>query len=153
MTPVDQIKSVATHGYGDCFQASLATLLDLPLDGVPDFNGTELAGGPDFDTQLRTFLASRGQAAIRLQLRDEGFKALFAAPYGQHVILCGPGPRFYPEGHARAGKRIRHAVVGKLDGYRIDIVHDPHASRGGLLKDVGGYWDIYIIGAFAGAAI
>jgi hypothetical protein len=40
-------------------------------------------------------------------------------------VLCGPSPRL--------PSPYQHAVVGRVNGYSFEVVHDPHPSRAGLV--------------------
>lgn len=112
MRPVDQTKFVAdpeSDECGNCMQAAVASLLELPLDDVPHF-----AAEPD-DQWWWTFVAfcrSHGYAVVQTEEAIEDVLGLMSgqSPRGdfQHlVVACGP-----------------------------DVVHDPHPSREGL--DGGG---------------
>lgn len=106
---------------GNCLAASIASILELPLSEVPNFqdfnfnpDGTE---NGNWYREIWKFLLPRGYnlwyrygTAGELPAMMEG-----ALPY--HII-AGLGPRGY-----------MHATVG-LNGV---IVHDPHPSRAGLV--------------------
>ena len=101
MRPVDQ----TLHGIndGNCFAASVASILELPLGAVPHTFGVN-------DAFLR-WLAVHGLSATL-------YDAAGYVPRG-YSIAAGPSLRF-------AGRM--HAVVA-FDG---KVVHDPHYSREGL---------------------
>lgn len=109
MTPVDQTsffdRAAGTHG--NCVQAAVATLLDLPLDHVPDLIGGATTGA-DQDRRLRRWLRGRGLEMVRL---------------GGHWILDA----FYLASGPSA-RGVHHMVVMR-DGL---VAHDPHPSRTGL---------------------
>lgn len=92
---------------GNCMQAAVASLLDLPLDEVPHF----AADFDDWETAMDRWASSHGYAMVRV-----GVAWLDAHP-GAPVLLCGTSPR-----------GISHAVVGR----GLDVIHDPHPSRSGL---------------------
>jgi hypothetical protein len=108
--PVDQ----TTYGLhdGNCFSACLASILEIPIAGVPVFLG------PYWDDFL-PWLAERGLGAS-LYRKSESY-----VPPG-YSIAGGPSKRF-------AGKM--HACVA----YDGTIVHDPHPSRDGLPYGVKEY--------------
>jgi len=118
--PVDQ-----SHPKG-CFQAAVASVLELPLSDVPDFcapgwNGRNWWGG------FLDWCKDRGLFAIEFRLRES--EPCFAElPDGAICILSGPSPR-----------GLNHSVVAITRSNRFEIVHDPHPSRCGLAgfpKDV-----------------
>ncbi|MDX3245848.1 hypothetical protein [Streptomyces sp. ME18-1-4] len=89
---------------GNCLQAAVASLLNLPLDEVPHFIEHD-----DWEERLAAFCTARGyQPIMRSPDAD--------VPYG---MAWGPSER-----------GVRHAVVW-VDGA---IAWDPHPSRAGLLK-------------------
>ena len=96
---------------GNCAQAAVASLLELPLDAVPHFfeDCTEenyLSGWGRFDA----FFEERG---VYVNKREASPRS---APSWIH-LAGGPSPR-----------GIEHMVVA--DGF--DIIHDPHPDGGGL---------------------
>lgn len=105
MIPVDQ----TTFGFptGNCMSACVASLLHLPIDAVPWFNGA-----PDWFEALLTWLRPQGYYAFVMPYDENGY-----VPEGFY-ILGGDGPR--------GG----HAVVAR----GRQIVHDPHPSRTGLVR-------------------
>lgn len=106
MTPVDQtiLHDPDTGAIGNCWQAAVATLLDLPLDDVPHF-----AAADDFDGLWHWWLHERRMVCMHVGLLD--------LPNDIPCLLVGTSPR-----------DIAHIVVGI--GTRM--VHDPHPSRAGL---------------------
>lgn len=111
MRPVDQTEFGPG---GNCLSACIASVLEMPLEQVPNFNHA----AEDWAEALLAWCADR-----KLNL---DFSTEFPAPAGRHVILGGTSPR-------RQG-RAGHAVVA-LDGV---VVHDPHPDRTGI---VGEPWD------------
>lgn len=115
MTPVMQtILDPDADGVnrGNCLQAAIASLLELPLDEVPHaVLGTDEAWWPDLQHWSRTTVAMDLVA-----LPPGGW-----TPCGYHLIT----------GRTRGG-RLYHATVG-CNG---QIVHDPHPA-GESLRRVG----------------
>lgn len=109
MTPIDQ--TIFGIGKGNCFQACLASIFDLPLNQVPDVMQTS-----DWKSACNQFLS---QFNLYLILID----ASSFTPLG-YYILSGKSPR----------GDFLHSVVA----LRGEVVHDPHPSRAGILshKDV-----------------
>lgn len=114
VTPVDQNKFFVRHedkslpplSRGNCQQAAVASLLDLPLNAVPNFMDAEFFWGA-----YHQFLNERGMTDILVPNDRE-------MPVGIHYLAYGPAPR-----------GVRHAVI-MCDG---NLAHDPHPSRDGLL--------------------
>lgn len=106
MKPIDQTRFGED---GNCLAACLASLLEVPLDAVPEF-------GHD-----------PANACLNEWLRPLGFYA---------VTLHGPqeagGEPWFPAGYHIAGGQSAggpHAVVAFGDG----VVHDPNPNRAGLI--------------------
>ncbi|MDT0435624.1 MULTISPECIES: hypothetical protein [Streptomyces] len=89
---------------GNCLQAVVASLLELPLHTVPHF----AAGGEDWLERLVGFCHGHGYALYTV---PDGAPC----PYG---MAWGLSPR-----------GVRHAVCWEAD----HMSHDPHPSRAGLL--------------------
>lgn len=101
MKPVNQTRDGAT---GNCLQACIASLLDLPLDAVPDF-GT--AAGQWL--RFARYMNQHGLQPVDV--------TPVAHPYNAYYLVTGTSPR-----------GVNHACVA-LNGR---IVHDPHPSDAGL---------------------
>ena len=113
MKPVDQPTPKS------CFQAAVASVLELSISEVPDFcapgfNGRDWWGG---------FLSwSRGKGLLPVEFRLRDSQPCFAElPDGLFCILSGKSPR-----------GVNHSVVAKTRMNTFEIVHDPHLSREGL---------------------
>lgn len=106
MTPVDQtLLADPENGIiGNCWQAAVASLLDLPLDDVPHF-----AAEPNCDQAFESWLLRRRILWVRLGLLD--------VPADLPCLLVGTSPR-----------GIAHMVVAR----GLKMTHDPHPSRDGL---------------------
>jgi len=114
MKPVDQ--TVFGEPNGNCFAACVASILEIPLKGLPNFNGSEY--GPDItaETQvnaLRLFLAKFKLSAIRLVFGDNDV--------GNIGFTIAGGP---------AARGLNHCCIYK-DG---KLAHDPHPDRTGLTE-------------------
>lgn len=94
---------------GNCFAACIASLLELPLEDVPNFCDSD-----NWRERLAAWLRSHGLFYLDVTLQ-EGAEPL-DSEWGYHVI-SGDGPR-----------GCRHSVVG-LAGV---VVHDPHPKGGPL---------------------
>jgi len=97
---------------GDCFCATVASLLHLPISAVPNFDG------PDWYKNFNGWLSQFGLGYIAYEpdsiqsFRDWNIKGL-------HHEVAGDSPRF---------PGTQHACVG-VDG---DLVFDPHPTKLGL---------------------
>ena len=113
MTPVFQTLTISENGQGNCFNACIASLLDLSLQDIPNI----LPKDPgDWRERWRYWLA------------EQGYKRETHSPlsppegYSIAVVLTD---RVYPENHDKAGQKIYHACIA-LDG---KVVHDPFPGR------------------------
>jgi hypothetical protein len=99
---------------GNCFQACLASVLDLELDEVPDGADHWWKGRPPKETwalywqDVERFLADRGLAAVEIKLDGECPPVL--------NIISGPSPR---------NKDIDHCVVARGE----KVIWDPHPDN------------------------
>jgi hypothetical protein len=110
--PVDQ----TTFGFpdGNCLAASLASVVELPLEVIDVPLRTEWAGGGHWMEGVYHVLAAHG---------FEGWHRGPDNPPGGYAVAFGP-----------AARGFSHACV-VLNGA---LAHDPHPSRDGLLN-VSGY--------------
>ena len=118
MKPVDQ--TIFGFDEGNCFQACVASIFELPLNDVPNF--CSLLGECDWFKSLNKWLEYRGFYCLHFELnRLDPWR-----PPGM-FILGGLSPR--------APKCVLnlddycHAVVA-VGGV---ILHDPHPSREGVV--------------------
>jgi hypothetical protein len=136
MIPVFQTMTVANDGKGNCFNACVASILELPLRDVaqvfPDFQG-------DYWAEWNRWGEARG---VEINYRPCG-----DAPPKGFAIATGMGGRFYPEGHPKAGREIMHAVVV----FNGDLAHDPFPGGKGIDR-ARYYWTIDAIEIAAQAA-
>lgn len=126
MIPVYQTMSLANDGEGNCFNACIASVLELPLREVaaihPKFEG-------DYWGAWNAWFGERG-----LKIEWRAARPDRPPPRG-FAIASGRSSRLYPDDHAKAGERIHHAVV-VFDGV---LVHDPFPIAGGF-SDIASYW-------------
>lgn len=108
MIPVTQTR---TGLQGNCFEACLASLLDVPIYAIP-----ELGHDPEFMPNLQKYLFPLGRFYFQLKPDDPLLPEIFAAGPTWHTME-GISPRGGP--HACV------AMNGKL-------VHDPHPGGDGL---------------------
>ena len=109
MIPVFQRYTTAEHGFGDCFNACVASVLEIPLSDASEVRSN--TKGVWYREWQKWFL-KRGYAL------EVG--SLLTPPKGYSIVTVETD-RVYPEGHPKEGEHILHACVA-LDG---KIVHDP----------------------------
>jgi hypothetical protein len=97
-------------GYGNCFQACLASIFELPIEDIPDWN---LNGGTGWGDIYANWLAERGLCMIEVEAA--GVRDYNICLFPGHYIVGARSPRF----------KGLHAVVGSHG----DIVWDPHPER------------------------
>ena len=128
MKPVDQTifydPSVGPKGQrGNCLQAVIASLLELPLEEVPHFVGDDLDHDGDNNLEwhwwkrLLDFLKSKGyQLYVIMDVKTrDGLEP------DEYYLASGPSYR---------GQGIHHVVIYQGD----KMVHDPHFSRQGVME-------------------
>lgn len=126
MTPVFQ--EIFENGRGDCLRASIASVLDIPLEEVPNFIEDKTKHQLD---GAREWLAGRGRKLFYIRFADpEHLASAFVGFAPDPVVLVG-------ESHSVAenGDRLRHAVVGVANGYGFRTIHDPSPGGRGLYGD------------------
>ena len=106
---------------GNCFQACLASIFELPLDQVPHVMLEE-----DWPKALDEWLAQFDLYAVQAevaQCRTQNW-----TPEGYHLV----------GGKSKGGNGVYHSVVG----YRGKIVFDPHPMKPGLEEEET--WRIFV---------
>jgi hypothetical protein len=107
MTPVTQDKF--GHVDGNCMAACIASILEVPLDAVPNV-GTL----PDWQLRINEWLRSRGLFTVLIAWDEKYVRQYMPTAW---LVVAG-----------WAERGLRHATV-----YRgTELVHDPHPSRAGL---------------------
>jgi len=123
MKPVKQTDTTFTTG--NCWASCIASILEVPLDEVPNF--VDETGhdpeGPDWYRRTYNWLTARGFTMMNINypIPPESQAIL---PDG-YVVFTGPSPR---------NKEKLHSVVGRVEtsyskeGHRYDLrfTHDPH---------------------------
>ena len=112
MTPVFQTDFGL--GSGNCFAACVASLMDLPLDAVPNFSVA------DEDWWFKSYIgwvAERGFQGMGARLPEEADRL---PPTGYYCILGIQSPNF---------PGALHAVIGERTEGGWKIVHDPLGER------------------------
>jgi len=97
---------------GNCFQAAMASLLEVPLEAVPHFAEKE----GDFYNSVSMWLSDRGLELFEMA-------STHFSPSG-YYLATGPSPR----------GNWSHTVVARQNESpkRHTIVHDPHPDGKGL---------------------
>lgn len=113
MTPVHQ--TIFDNISGNCLQACVASVLDLPIEKVPNFM---LAPGVEWYDTFVDYM--RGRGFYPIYLHPDVIERDGTRPYGYH-LLQGKSPR----------GDYDHVIVG-LNG---KPVHGPHPD-GGMLDEL-----------------
>jgi hypothetical protein len=109
-------KQTRQHPNGDCTRACIASLLELPVENVPDWIDApdataETEGYPNWYYRMQQWLSRRGYAFVEIQLERKTWMPL---PFPTAAIFIGP--------HESGA---RHAIVGHCEGGRFIPMHDP----------------------------
>lgn len=130
MIPIDQTRFGLPGG--NCFQACLASILELPLAEVPDAANADLSEAMGWFRVLRPWLALRGLGIVVIA---PGQPSIWFTQ-GAILIAGGKSPRApdHPEGYG-------HCVVMRNG----TVLHDPHPSRAGLHGEPEEYYILYAL--------
>ncbi len=130
MKPVFQNLFMDVHGKGNCLSASLASLLELSLEDVPDFVPER---GSEWLEFCQGWLQPKGLTLLWIMMPET---------YPEKHYEDGADVRFYGltdgvlcigSGQSPRGN-FHHAVVGKITGgWNFELVHDPHPQGKGLI--------------------
>ena len=108
--------------YGDCLKTAVASILDLPVEVVPDFNGS----GFDWQSQndeVREFAATLGLGFAAMMLKGSPESIL------KYMEVSFPGGQYLMSGKGSRGGY--HTVVCEGGAF----LHDPHPSNDFLIDD------------------
>lgn len=115
---IEQYQTVFGSGKGsergNCFSTTIACILELPVDRVPNFCDEE-----DWRWAINKWLKPYGLFYVDIAIPPDMRGELLTMYAGYHVI-SGDGPR-----------GLRHSVVGQAG----KMVHDPHPSGEGLITE------------------
>lgn len=114
MKPTPQTKfgtKVGNADTGNCFAATIASILEVDLETVPNFCEHE-----DWRERTNKYLADFGLFYIDLQIGEQDPSEIFH--YAGYHVISGVGPR-----------GCRHSVVG----FKGITIFDPHPSLEGLI--------------------
>lgn len=114
MKPVKQTR--VGQDNGNCWTACIASILELPIEQVPDFIDEK-----DFYGSTVKWLGKRGLTLVQIDLQHSTYWPFF---WGDTVwtILSGQSPR----------GDWKHAIVGN----GLKYVHDPHPDNKMLKGDI-----------------
>ena len=137
MIPVFQ--SVTDHNpeegrFGDCLAASIASIFEIPLAKMPNFN--EGAAGFDGDAQtalVRTFCLRRSLQFMWVAMPPEALAQW-------RLNLAADNAEVFHVFSGKSKRGFQHACVG-LNGR---VVHDPHPAMG----EIEPYDGLYTFGLF-----
>ena len=110
---------------GDCFSATLASLLHIPIEEVPIFDNVDGVEGT-WLIEVNKFLKEYGLAFAVFEGNsnfEEVFK--FMGVTGLYHEIAGDSPRFPGTGHSCVAKDFT-------------VIHDPHPTKLGL-QDITSY--------------
>ncbi len=126
MIPVYQTRTVVNDGSGNCFNACVASILELPLRDVaqvlPTFKG-------NYWGEWERWANERGVQITYWPLGE--------APPKGFAIATGYGGRVYPDDHEKAGEEILHAAVV----FNGKVIHDPFPGAE-TFDRIQHYWTI-----------
>ncbi|OPY78311.1 MAG: hypothetical protein A4E65_02334 [Syntrophorhabdus sp. PtaU1.Bin153] len=114
MTPVMQTKFGAI---GNCFEACLASLLNMSIERVPNFGAYGDEG--DWMAEVNEWLSQMGLAYFEARIPNDEIDDFFRDKDFFHVMV----------GHTNRFEHLQHAIVGR----KGKMVHDPHPDGVGIL--------------------
>ena len=113
MIPITQTE---TGDRGNCLSACVASLLEIPIESVPNFTSEPYEPPGMQPLRLNEWLSKLGLQAIYYV--TDTMHCNHACP-DDYYIITGFSPRGRP-----------HVVIG----HQKQIVHDPHPTRAGLVS-------------------
>jgi hypothetical protein len=122
LKPVDQI--VFGYPHGDCTRACVASIFELSSEEVPNWAAEHQSDDQLWASYL-LWLKARGFRLVTVRGAGvENRQVIIEGWNDQYVVLGGPSPR----------GSFGHCVVGLVSLRGMEVVHDPHPSRAGLVK-------------------
>jgi len=104
-----KIKATRLGKNGNCFQACIASFLNLSLDEVPDFCSEKI----DWDFKFYTWLKEKNLLCVEIDIQN--CKEPLLISFNQYCILTGKSPR----GH------FFHCAIGKYTANGFKFIFDP----------------------------
>lgn len=123
------------HTIGNCFRASVASILEIGIDDMPHFEQTMFDGTDDsWYAEFVDWLYDQGYGLVEWYVTHPDHCDIYVGPPpGTYVLATGPSPRHETEAHC---------VV-----YRNgELAHDPHPEGGGLAGKPHAFRYIYPLG-------
>ena len=113
MIPIMQ--TICDFENGDCFRACVASILELPIEKIPNFMGN----GPNFfDENIRKWGDENKIRMIDIQFHDEENRDKSLKDC--YIIASGKSPR---------NNDFMHSIVW----FNGKIIHDPHPDKNGIV--------------------
>ncbi len=118
-------------GTGNCLAAAIASLLELPLEAVPNFCE---GNNPDWFADLEDWAFGVGLRVTTFpgvgwcEINGEG-KWTGEVPEGLKVVVYPGRPRGYS---ILSGKSPRGPYLHSVVAYNGEVVHDPFPAGGGV---------------------
>lgn len=126
MLRVYQDKFVHVHGTGNCHNACIASLMELPLREVANILPTDPG---DWFGRWTVWLATKGYKLDPYPAGDVDDEI----PQGYSIASVYTERRF-PEGHQYAGRNISHSVIM----FGSELFHDPYPG-GSVIHRINRY--------------
>lgn len=120
-------QTLFADGEGNCFQAALASVLELDLEEVPHFC---LNGGSEWYDRLLEWLRSFGLSAVHIQATTELLES--ANFEGCFYIVSGKSPRGVEHSTVYRGKKCIHDPFKGSSGVvptGIDVIFPVDPAR------------------------
>lgn len=117
---------------GNCFNACLASVLEIELESIPSLMRTEEnPDGLNWYQRYANWL--QDTHGISILLVDAGLGYTLELPSGTYILVCGLSPR------ATEANQYYHSIVGQWlfkDGeYYVKYVHDPNPDGGWIVGE------------------
>jgi hypothetical protein len=135
---IPHIQTEFSDGIGNCLATCIASILDLPMDAVPNFVAIQNISNSGCAVEMadRWLRENHGKRFIAVELyggagpvTNQSFlNRLSHKNKDELVILSGESPRKTVDGKAKF-----HAVVGRAKCWGFEIVHDPHPDGTGIV--------------------
>ena len=111
---------------GNCMQAALASLLELPLNKVPHFIETGDKKGTNPNYEMQKFLKNKGYSYCVWDIKHNG-KKIHSMKFTREIMKVDGGINgfFFASVHSQTFKDVGHAVVVDM---KLNVVHDPNPN-------------------------
>ena len=126
MKPIDQTRFGMP--FGNCYEACLASLLELPLNDVPDLGA--LKTDKDISECTLDDSPPKWEMVLLEWLHSMGV-SFYCLKYCKYVVSKLPENALIIVGGLNSNG-VSHACIGEKRNEKIEVIHDPNPSRGGL---------------------